>query len=626
MTRSPPQDSDAIRPHHDSGCNVSISIEARGDVIINNCCAPEREPQPQPQPPSEDSYPPKGACMPVVPGAKHKQSRDYKLANLAAGTRVPSALAAGAMHLMRRFLAGRSPANPLEQTVFATMGKMPRGLLSCTIDAFDHMSPAHRARLFAPSLALGVDQPLNDTELSQALAAEIVQRVGEQLFGDPAAGEEERPGQVRVYVPQGEDFFSQVRICSVNDIRTANFIPTIDIGDRLPPEIQRDCAPQVVNGETQVVCVNRTTDCPGHSLGSVCARVLDVAQGEAVTLEGVNYFNVDASVRLTSKDGTVVREVAAHVWGDIDTPVTEQVNGETRLINDCRVRDRIVFRIPDDLPPDPWQIQVVVPNSTGIPAFGTELVSNVEYINVRVPETARFQVGIDSIIARQETSPDWAGSDEVGLQVFAGAMDTDLNAVVLNPTTGEKTLSQQYRGDFDSGTRDDIMRTVFDYDQPIAAIIIVVLGDEVDSEKFYSGELDSRLALFGAIILAEFAAAGTAFKIAGLTLAGMSTVGLIATGVGAAVLIGIAAAVALWAPADPIIRDSLALTVNDLAKLTSVSLPPPDPRSFPSSDKIAVNVNKTIPPEKRPFQYHETREYVSEDSRYELIYRFNRLA
>jgi hypothetical protein len=607
------------------GCSVDIHIDCCGDVNINNCCSPGGETQPQPS--SPECFPPLGACMPIVPGAKHKQNRDYKLAKLAAGVRVPSTLAAAAVHMSRRFLAGRPPATELEETVFATLEKMPRGFLACTVDAVDRMSPAHRARLFVSSLASGIDQPIGDAELSQALAAEIVQRVGEELFGDPEAGEQERPGRARLYRPEGEDFFSQVRICSVNGIRTANFIPQIDIGARLPGEIQRDCTLQIVDGQAQVTCQDRTTNCSGHSLGPVCARVLDIAQGEVVTLEGVNYFNVDAQVRLQDQSGTIVRDVGGHVWGDVDTPLNEQVNGETRLINDCRVHDQIAFRVPDDLTPGIWQIQVVVPNTSGIAEFGAELVSNVEFINVVVPESARFQIAVESIIARKETSPDWFGSDEVGVQTFAAALDQQLNLVVLVPPD-RTVLTQQIRDDFDSGTRRNPMRTVFNHDQSISAVTLVVLGDEIDSEKFYSGELNSRLALFGAVIAAELAAAATAFKIAGLTLAGLSTAGLIATGIGAAVLVGIAITIAYWAPADPIIRDSLGLSVNDLALLTNVSIPPPDPASFTSDEEIEVNVNKTIPPEKLPFQYRETREYVSdaEDSRYELIYRFNRLA
>jgi hypothetical protein len=611
----------------DCGCAGGITIECRGDVNITNCCSHDGHARPQPS--SDECADPKGACMPVVPGAKHKQSRDYKLAKLAAGVRAPSVLAAAAVHTSRRFLAGQAAANPPEEAVYATLRKMPRSLVACTVDAVDGMAPAHRARLISSAFDLDIDQPVGEAELSQAFAAEIVQRVGESLFDDPDAGDQERPGQVRVYKPQGEDFFSQVRICSVNGIRTASFIPAIAIGDRLPGEIQRDCSAQVVDGQAQMVCVDLTANCPGETLGSVCARVLDVAQGEAVTIDGVNFFNVDAKVRFVDDSGTTIRDVDAHVWGDLDTPVTEQVDGETRLVNDCRVHDRIVFRVPDDLPPRVWRFQVAVPNTTGIAELGSELVSNTESINVTVPETARFQIAVDTVIARQETSPEWFGSDEVGLQTFAAAFDRDLNLIDLAPTDDTTlAMSQQIRGDYDSGTRRDPKRTVFDHAQTFAGLTLVVYGDEIDSEKFYSGAMNSRLLLFGEIIVAEFTAAATAFKIAGLALATMSTAALVATGVGAAVLIGIAIGVALWAPADPIIRDSIGLSINDLAMLTSVSLPAPEPRTFTSDDDIVVNVNKTIPPTKLPFEYLETREYVSdsEDSRYELIYRFSRLA
>src|SRR5262249_21136292 len=147
----------------------------------------------------------------------------------------------------------------------------------------------------------------------------------------------------------------------------ANFIPGIDIGSYLPAEIQHDCEPKIVDGQPQVVCQVRTTNCLGNSLGSVCTRVLDVPLGDGIVLQGVNYFSVDAKVRFTDPQTQVpVRDVDAHVWGDIDTPVTEVIDGSTRLINDCRVHDQLTFRVPDDLAPAVYQIQVVVPNTTGI--------------------------------------------------------------------------------------------------------------------------------------------------------------------------------------------------------------------------------------------------------------------
>ena len=75
-------------------------------------------------------HPPAGAWLspvqrvpPAVPGAKHKLSRDYKLAKLAERVRVPSALAAGTMHMARRFLLEKA-ANPLETAAFATFGRI----------------------------------------------------------------------------------------------------------------------------------------------------------------------------------------------------------------------------------------------------------------------------------------------------------------------------------------------------------------------------------------------------------------------------------------------------------------------------------------------------------------------
>jgi hypothetical protein len=615
-------------------CDTNIHIDAQGDVNIYNCATPNAPCQAPPStcPPG---FPPLGACLPVVPGAKHKLSRDYKLAKLAERVRVPSSLAAGALHMARRFLLGKTPASPLEDAVFATLGRMSRDILSCTVAAFDAVPPRQRNRLFAPSLLLlDSDQPLDEATLVGALAQEILQRVGVQVFDDPRAADEEQAGRIRVYEPQGEDFFSQLRICRVNDLRTANFIPPIDPGAFLPAEIQQDCQPQIVDGQPQVVCQVRTTDCPGHTLTigagtTVCMRVPDVAQGDGVVLEGVNYFSVDAKVRFLDKQtAAVVREVDAHVWGDLDTPVTEVVNGQTVLINDCRVHDRLTFEVPVDLAPAVYQIQVVVPNITGISALGSELVSNVEFINVILPATARFQVVTEQIIARKETSPAWLGSDEVGLHTMAFPMD--LNFEPINPLQEQKFKDIQ-DDDFDSGTRRDITRMVFEHNQPILGMLLVVMGDEIDSQRFYDEEVTSQAEFFFEIVAAEAAAiagAIAALKAAGISLLALGATGAWIAGIALVVMLGIDLIIALWAPADPIIRDSIALSVTDLANLTSANAPAPDPRTFETEDGIVVNVNKTIPPLKLPLEYHETREYVSddEDSRYEITYRYNRVA
>ena len=60
-------------------------------------------------------------------------------------------------------------------------------------------------------------------------------------------------------------------------------------------------------------------------------------------------------------------------------------------------------------------------------------------------------------------------------------------------------------------------------------------------------------------------------------------------------------------------------------QLTSVNFPLPLPSEHISPQGIKVIVT---PLEKTPQQYRERREYVSddEDSRYEITYRFNRVA
>ena len=620
----------------DSGggcCDIDISINCQGDVNIYNCAPPGGTASTPPPPPPECGlcFPPVGACLPAVPGAKHKQSRDYKLSKLAERVPVPSSLAAGVVHLTRRFLLGKTAANSLESAAFAALGRMSRGLLSCTLAAFDAVPASQKGKLFDPTLNLNPDTPLDAGILTSALAQEIKQRIGVIVFGDPQGPEQERPGKIRVYEPQGEDFFSQVRICSINNLRTANFIPPISPGDYLPAELQQDCAPQIVNGQPQVICQVRTTNCPGNSIGPACTRVPDVAFGDGVVLQGVNYFSTDAKVRFTDKQtGNPVRDVDAFVRGDVDTPVTEVVNGQTALINDCRVHDQLTFQVPNDLAPGVYQIQVVVPNITGISKLDPELVSNAEFINILPPPTARFQIVTERIIAREETSPAWFGSDEVGLHTIAFPLFADGTFGTDDAHRTEQKFTDIQDVDFDSGTSRDITRVVFKHDQPILGVVMSVRGDEIDSQDAYDNEVTSSTDVFVDLIKKEAAFVGSAIALLGgiSALTKLGVVGAIVAAIAVAITVGIDIIIALWAPADPIIRDAIGLSIIDLATLTSANTPAPDPRTFTTENDIVVNVNKTIPPLKLPLEYHETREYVSddEDSRYEITYRYNHIA
>ena len=402
------------RSKESSGCHVDIRIESKGDVNIYNCTAPPQ--QPPPTRPCEEypcPSPVEGACLPVGLGAKPKQSRQRKLEKLFANNRVPSALAASFFHQSRRFLAGHSAANSLEESTFRLLRSLPsevRGLLSCAAASVDSLSSDQRNRLFPAALTLDPNVPLDPETFGRAFAAELTQRVGEQVFQDPSGVDLERPGRNRFFLPDSEIFPIQVRICRVNGLRTIAFEPPLTPGDYLPEELERQCEFVLVDGQPKQNCEVQNGGlqgkCPGNFLSdpdATCLRVPDVETGQAVVLEGVNFISVDATVRLAAQaPGTLTREVETHVFGDLETPLNEVVTGETRPIRDCRVHDHLTFRVPDDLPPGVYSIQIAMPNLSGIPVLGDPLLSNAEFIRVVPPPTAgsRFPASSSSHASR----------------------------------------------------------------------------------------------------------------------------------------------------------------------------------------------------------------------------------
>ncbi len=144
-----------------SCCDIDINIQSKGDVNIYNCAAPGSGDQsgssgsPDECPPCQTAT---GACVPLALGAKPKQSRQRKLQHLLtrrpansfstssqnqsqsplSDVPIPSALAASYIQLSRRFLLGKTAANPLEEKVFAALRALPpdlKGILSCAVDS-----------------------------------------------------------------------------------------------------------------------------------------------------------------------------------------------------------------------------------------------------------------------------------------------------------------------------------------------------------------------------------------------------------------------------------------------------------------------------------------------------------
>ncbi len=600
------------------GCCIDIHIDNRGDLNIYNCSTPS----PGQPAPCDDRPPPScptatGACVPLALGAKPKQSRRRKLDRLLAHTPVPSALAAAFFHSARRFRSGRSAGNALEALAFDRMSRLSpelRRVLECTVDSFDSLGAGERDRLVDSGLLGDPAQPIGEQQLADAISREITQRVGLMVFGEPAAIEQERPGRMRVFEPF-------VRICRINGLRTANFRPTLALAEFQPAELQFNC--QIVNQNGQVVqnCAVQTPPCSGNQFDTVCTRVPEVEAGSAVVLEGVNFFSVDATVLLTLKGGGLpTRRVDAHVIGDLVTPLTEVVNGQTALILDCRVKDRLSFRVPDDLPPGVYEFQVAVPNLTGFPQLDPELRSNAEYITVVPPSTARFQLTAEKLFAREETSPESFGSDEVGIRVVVLPLLPD-------GSTGSPQSQTLRFSDVDTGESRTINRVLFTHAQPIAGVAVTIAGYEIDSEDAFEQQVDDWTDVFIDTVKAQWD------KIKGLiagaggfsALKGLGLKVYIALAIAAVIALAIDFFYSLWAPADLLMDDAIGLSTVDMALLTSLAVPvePVPARTSEREIKIAVKDQS-----KSPQTYLETRAYESddEDSRYELALRLTRTA
>ena len=621
------------KPAHAGACTVNISINSSGDVNIYNC-APPPAPDAACPPPEDDACPPgvPGACVPVSLGAKPKQSRRNKLDNLLANNRVASTLGASVFHMTRRYLAGKAPANVLEERSFATLRSLPKELkrvLSCASDSLDSLVSGERDRLFDGTLLPSIDQAVDLDHLATAFAQEIADRVGIQAFDEAECATNEHAGLVRIrtFVPGEENFDPLVRICRVNGLRTGSFTPPVALGDYTPAELQQRCRVILEGNEPRQVCDVQVAECPGNDLGGACQRVLEIEAGQGMVIEGVNFSSVDTTVRIATRaaPGTVLREVPAQVCGDDETPLTERIGEQDRLILDCRVHDRLTFQIPPDLTPGVYAFQVAVPNVSPFPGHGAVLLSNVEYVSVATPSSARFEIRSETLFARAETSPASFGSDEVGIRIVAVPLFPDL-------TSGEAQLPNGGAAirftDVDSGETRAMDHVLFSHQQPIAGAALSIRGFEIDGEAAFEQQIESTLDVFISILKDQLAFVLDHLKEAGAIaskLASYGLQGLIAGAIAAAVVVAIDVFVALWAPADPIIEDVIGPSVQDLVELTSVDIALPAASEHITPQGIKV---KVTPLSKSAGHYRERREYISddEDSRYEIVLRYSRLS
>ena len=573
----------------------------------------------------QKSYEP--TCIPVSRDSKPKQSRRQKIDKLLANTRVPSALGASYFQLVRRFIAGKTPANELEERAFATLRRLSPDLqqvLACAGDSFDSLTNSDRDRLFGHDLLSNLDQPITVAGLTEAFAQEIVNNVALQEFDSPGCATE-NPGKVRTPpLPNDEIVPSPVIVTRINGLRTHTFRPPLNPGDYTPDELQQRCRIVLEGTEPKLVCEIQTTDCPGIDLGGLCLRVQEIEAGQAVLLEGVNFSSIDTKVRLFQlATNTAIPDVEAFVCGDNETPLTEIIDGTEVLITDSRVHDRLTFRVPEDLPPGLYDFMVIVPNE--VPDWGDEVNSDGHRIAIVLPSTARFQIASETLHCISETGSTSLGSDEVGIKILAVPLFPDLTGSEPQIPNGGNPIRF---GDVDSGETRNMDHLLFSHEQPIVGAALSIMGFEIDGEEAFEKQIDNFTDAFIEVLKDELAFVLDHLKETEdivKKLAEKGLTGAIAGAIALGVLLAIDAFVALWAPADLIIEDALGPTTLELVQLTSVNFPLPAPSEHVTPQGIKV---KVTPLDKIPQQYRERREYISDDegSDYEIVLRYNRLA
>jgi hypothetical protein len=610
------------RAHDDPCCETTVHIHNQGGTVnIYNCPPVVTPPAAEERPPES---PPTADCIPLALGSKPKRSLQANLLPLLANNQVPSVLAAAFFQTARRFLLGRNPANALETESFRVLRKLSpdlRRVLACLLRSFDAVPPEARDRIFAPEISDLGDQPVEPSRLAELVSNELLQRTSLEVFGGTDCLTEERPGLAR-FVRFGDDVGNPplVGICRVNGLRTNVYTPRLRLVDYTLDELQQQCTLEVVNGQAQLNCRIQTENCPGNEVEGTCLRVLEVAQGEAVVLEGYNFFNVDARVRLEAKPpGTIVREVDAHVCGDETTPLTENVNGVERVILDCRVQDRLTFRVPDDLPEGIYGITVVFSNNSGNPEFGEVLESAPQQFIQIVPSvTATFQIATERLDAIDETWPPWWGSDEVGIRIIVIPVAPDFTPGEI---TEDNTHSFRF-GDVDSGEHRDMNRVIF-RQSGVAGVALSIIGHEIDNDELYEKQIEDFTDAYMEILGSQWNTIAAAVGGAGGIVAGALGASYAwSLAIAAAITLAIDAVVAYFGRADLIIEDAAAFTALDLATRLSPNFPPPPVLEFTSAGGVEV----TVEPVSKDVQYIERRKYDGDDeSEYHIRLRYNRL-
>ena len=591
----------------ENNCVTNISINNYGNITILGCNCGEAKPTPS------GTQTPICDCIPTASGHKAKRSLADRLKPLLRDA-VPSVVTGAFVHALRRYISGTAAANAFEKSIFTHFSRLSpavQDVLECVVKTYDGLEPDVRKELFADIANGDVAIPVNPDRLIEPLKDEIRQREVHHTFSREECFDDPSPGLRR---PRNDGEFGESArpmVCKINGLRTADFKPDMMIDEYNDEEKEQVCEVNTSETPPSLECRPRTiaedVTCPGRNVDETCLTVPEVMPGEEVLLEGVNFYNSDATIVFSPRDGDGVHEVSARICGDLVTPLQEVVGGSRVVIDDCRVNDQLVFVIPSDIAPGVFELRVSFVDHES--PDGRTVQSTPQFVRVVPSRDTAFRLTVDELVCTEET--DGLGSDEVALTFFTGSIGRD-------GTVSPPSIITRRFDDVDSGESRDLDELLFTGSN-FNAVFVSVTGFEVDNERAYREQIESTGEAFILFWTILFDAIADIEDYTGETVSALVLIHGWWGGLTSIFTQALATFWALYAPADLIMNDRMVWSAAEIGRALRDDVPLPE-RSAESENGIDVSISLQT---RRDGQYFEQRTYRSEDedSTYRITYR-----
>lgn len=549
----------------------------------------------------------------IAPGKNHKpkNSIEQHINNTLRYADIPSTLAGYIVKCIRRFLAGKKPNDSLEQVVFDILRQDSTDeffdLLECGLGNIDKLSNLENDKLFGSSLS-GLDSI--DIDSLCNLFIEESQKRFKKYVG---ASTEEicQAGLPRAQEIDNYKFLTPY-IFSINNLRTSQYIPKLNFWDYRLDEFDLACT---ANGCTPKICSGSNNCCNGDKISSpfgedsyFCLAIPEVVPGDIVILKGLNFVDLNPKIKIpiVNPDTTTYMYLDAQVCGDVKTPT---------YIFDSRVNDVLTFVVPKNLPKGIYEFTVVLKNNTGIGA--AELETQPLYFEVTLPPDTDYKITLSNLTCGDETDPEWAGSDEVGVIITA-------IPILLNGKPGNsiiKHIRDDRLDDVDSGDTFDFDEKILESNN-ILALSLSISGFEIDSGIAYEHMYNSIVEKFAASMRAIMDYCGEKLDF----LPKGNYIGISIGFVLSLAYFPFTALLSFWSSPDLIMADNIFLRANDLVNLTTDYCPVNEIQKYTSNDiSVEVRISDLLSTEASGiYGCVDQRDYWAEDSHYILHFNYER--